>query len=159
MDEAIEYLKEVNINDYVSVHILYYDITGYPHLEQSVNKVDYSPANRCIFPTSSLKWYTAQGEGTIYISSAYINPMDGVNSVSFCSLLTIRDKHGGRAKAILVKTIPVEILHAQWIFPGAYREAQVSLLDINGQYIIQSDSMGGYILDLHQTTTQRPVLR
>lgn len=145
MDEAIEYLKEVNINDYVSVHILYYDtLSGLSAgLEQSVNKVDYSQLTDAFSYILPKMVNGTRGEGTIYISSAYINPMDGVNSVSFCSLLTIRDEHGGRAKAILVKTIPVEILHAQWIFPGAYREAEVSLLDINGQYIIQSDSMGG----------------
>lgn len=55
MDEAIEYLKEVNINDYVSVHILYYDtLSGLSAgLEQSVNKVDYSQLTDA-FPTSSL---------------------------------------------------------------------------------------------------------
>lgn len=145
MEEAIEYLKEVNINDQVSVHLLYYDtLSGLSaSLEQSLTKVDYSQLTDAFSYILPKMVNGNRGEGTIYISSAYINPLDGVKSVSFCSLLTIRDEQGKNAKAILVKTIPVEVLHAQWLFPGAYREAEVSLLDINGQYIIQSDSMGG----------------
>ena len=145
MGEAIEYLKEVNINNHVSVHILYYDTlsglsTG---LGKGVTKVDYSQLMDCFSYILPKMVNGSRGEGTIYISSAYINPLDGVKSVSFCSLLTLKDEQGKSAKAILVKTLPVEVLHAQWLFPGAYREAEVSLLDINGQYIIQSDSMGG----------------
>ena len=88
MDEAIEYLKEVNINDYVSVHILYYDtLSGLSAgLEQRVNKVDYSQLTDAFSYILPKMVNGTRGEGTIYISSAYINPMDGVNSVSFCSL-------------------------------------------------------------------------
>lgn len=145
MEEAIEYLKEVNINDQVSVHLLQYDtLSGLStSLGQSITKVDYSQLTDAFSYILPKMVNGSRGEGTIYISSAYVNPLDGVKSVSFCSLLTIQDEQGKNAKAILVKTIPVEVLHAQWIFPGAYREAEVSLLDINGQYIIQSDSMGG----------------
>ncbi|WP_343247925.1 hybrid sensor histidine kinase/response regulator [Diplocloster hominis] len=145
MEEAIEYLKEVNINSQVSVHILYYDtLSG---LSVSSNneesKVDYSHVTESFTYILPKMVNGSRGEGTIYISSAYRNPLNGVKSVGFCSLLTIKDENGQNAKAILVKSIPVEMLHAQWLFPGAYREAEVSLIDINGQYIISSDSMGG----------------
>lgn len=145
MEEAVEYLREVNINNHVSVHILYYDtLSGLSaSSENGVNKVDYSQAAESFTYILPKMVNGSRGEGTIYISSAYINPLDGVNSVGFCSLLTIKDERGENAKAILVKTIPVEVLHSQWLFPGAYREAEVSLIDINGRYMIQSDSMGG----------------
>lgn len=144
MEEAIEYLKEVNINSHVSVHILYYDtLTGLStSTENKGIKVDYSHVAESFTYILPKMVNGSRGEGTIYISSAYINPLDGVNSVGFCSLLTIKDEVGENAKALLVKTIPVEVLHSQWLFPGAYREAEVSLIDINGRYIVQSDSMG-----------------
>lgn len=145
MKEAIEYLKEVNIDERVSVHILYYDtLSG---LSTSAvndgNKVDYSHVAESFTYILPKLVNGSRGEGTIYISSAYMNPMDGIKSVGFCSLLTIKDERGENAKAILVKTIPIEVLRSQWLFPGAYREAEVSLIDVNGQYVIQSDSMRG----------------
>ena len=144
-EEAVEYLKEVNINSDVSVHILYYDTlsglsTGSGN---NGNKVDYSQVAESFTYILPLMINGTRGEGTVYISSAYINPVYGINSIGFCSLLTVRDDRGGDAKAILVKTIPVNVLHSQWLFPGAYREAEVSLIDINGRYIIQSGSMSG----------------
>ena len=145
MEEAARYLKEVNINDDVSTSILYYDtLSGLSaSREYAGNKVDYSPVAESFTYILPRMVNGSRGEGTIYISSEYINPLDGVKSVGFCSLLTIKDEKGGDAKAILVKTIPVEVLHSQWLFPGAYREAEVSLIDINGRYIMQSASMGG----------------
>lgn len=145
MAEAVEYLKEVNINSQVSVHILYYDtLSGLSTSSgNDGNKVDYSQVAESFTYILPQMINGSRGEGTIYISSAYTNPMNGIKSVGFCSLLTIKDESGEDAKAILVKTIPVEALHSQWLFPGAYREAEVSLIDINGRYIIQSDSMGG----------------
>lgn len=145
MEDAIGYLKEVNINDDVSVHVLYYDtLSGLSTSSGSNgNQVDYSQVAEAFTYILPQMVNGSRGEGAIYISSAYINPSDGVNSVGFCSLFTLKDENGINTKAILVKTIPVEILHAQWLFPGAYREAEVSLIDINGRYIIQSDSMSG----------------
>lgn len=145
MEKAIEYLKEVNIDDNVSVDILYYDtLTGLSTSSKNEeNKVDYSQLTAAFSYILPKMVNGSRGAGTIYISSAYLNPLDGIKSVGFCSLLTVRDESGDYAKAILVKTIPVDVLHAQWTFPGAYREAEVSLIDINGQYIIQSESMSG----------------
>lgn len=143
MEEAIEYLKEVNINSHISVNILYYDtLTGLSTTSKNErNKIDYSQLTEAFSYILPKMVNGSRGEGTIYISSAYINPLDGVKSVGLCSLMTIKDEKGEQAKAILVKTIPVKELHSQWLFPGAYREAEVSLIDINGRYIIQSDSM------------------
>lgn len=145
MKEAIEYLKEVNMDKDVSVHILYYDtLSGLSTSSGNAgNKVDYSQVAESFTYILPQMVNGSRGEGTIYISSAYTNPMDGVKSVGFCSLLTLKDEHGENAKVILVKTIPVEVLHSLWLFPGAYRDAEISLIDINGRYIIQSDSMGG----------------
>ena len=145
MEEAIKYLKEVNINDHTSVNILYYDtLSGLSTSpEKDGGNVDYSHVAESFTYILPQMVNGDRGEGTIYISSAFINPLDEVKSVGFCSLLTIKDEHGQNAKALLVKTIPVDVLHDQWLFPGAYREAEVSLIDINGRYIIQSDSMSG----------------
>ena len=145
MEESAAYLKEVNINDQVSTSILYYDtLTGLSTASGNAGgKADYSQVAESFTYILPQMVNGSRGEGTIYISSAYINPLDGVKSVGFCSLLTIKDENGEDAKAILVKTIPVAVLHSQWLFPGAYREAEVSLIDINGRYIMQSASMGG----------------
>ena len=145
MEEAVEYLKEVNINAHVSINILYYDtLSGLSAVSGSAgNRVDYSQVAESFTYILPQMVNGRRGEGTIYISSAYINPLDGAKSVGFCSLLTIKDEKGEDAKAILVKTIPVDSLHSQWLFPGEYREAEVSLIDINGRYIMQSASMGG----------------
>lgn len=145
MEEAIDYLREVNINNHTSINILYYDtLTGLStSLEKDGGKVDYSHVAESFTYILPQMVNGDRGEGTIYISSAFINPLDEIKSVGFCSLLTIKDEHGQNSKALLVKTIPVDILHDQWLFPGAYREAEVSLIDINGRYIIQSDSMSG----------------
>lgn len=145
MEEAVEYLKEVNIDSEVSVHILYYDtLSGLSTRSGNTgNRVDYSQAAESFTYILPKMINGNRGEGTIYISSAYTNPMDGVKSVGFCSLLTLKDENSENVKVILVKTIPVEVLHSQWLFPGAYQEAEISLIDINGRYTIQSDSMGG----------------
>lgn len=143
MEEAIEYLNEVNINSDFTVNILYYDTLAGLSTRNEGKMVDYSQLTEAFSYILPKMVNGTRGEGSIYISSAYVNPLDGVNSVGFCSLVTIKDENGDHAKAILVKTIPVEVLHSQWLFPGAYREAEVSLIDINGRYIIQSDSMGG----------------
>lgn len=145
MEEAIEYLREVNIDDQVSAQLLYYDtLAGLStDSESQGNKVDYSQVAEAFTYILPQMVNGGRGEGTIYISSVFTNPMDGVSSVGFCSLLTIKDGNGRDAKAILVKTIQVEVMHSQWLFPGAYRDAELSLIDINGRYMIQSDSMGG----------------
>lgn len=145
MEQAIEFLKEVNIDDQVSVDILYYDtLTGLSTgSEDAGDKVDYSQVAESFTYILPKMVNGSRGKGTIYISSAYISPLDKIESVGFCSMLTIKDENGKNAKAILVKTIPVEVLHSLWLFPGAYRNAEVSLIDINGRYIMQSDSMSG----------------
>lgn len=80
MEEAIEYLNEVNINSDFKVNILYYDTLAGLSTRNEGKMVDYSQLTEAFSYILPKMVNGTRGEGSIYISSAYVNPLDGTIS-------------------------------------------------------------------------------
>ena len=72
----------------------------------------------------------------VNITRAYTNPMDGTQCIGFYDKIRLTD-----GDALLVLVAPTSTLEEKWVFPTEeYRDAEISLIDGNGRYIIKGKS-------------------
>lgn len=72
----------------------------------------------------------------VNITRAYTNPMDGTQCIGFYDKIRLTD-----GDALVVLVAPTSSLEKKWVFPTEeYRDAEISLIDGNGYYIIKGKS-------------------
>ena len=78
----------------------------------------------------------------VNVTRAYTNPINAIQSIAFCCPVTVRDGESGQTSpAVLLRIIPVSIFEQKWAFPtDEYRNAEISLIDVAGNYIIKGHS-------------------
>ncbi len=81
-------------------------------------------------------------ESTVNVTRAYTNPTNAIQSIAFCSPITLLETPEGPSReAVLLRIIPVASFEQRWTFPTEdYRSAEVSLIDLEGNYIIHGHS-------------------
>lgn len=146
MGEAVDYASASQAHkDDVMAHVVYVDddsmegMSTHPH---SSNASDFSVSYRRLnlFNASD-----ARGPvGTIHVTRAYANPIDGVQSIAFYASVQLLDDNGAQRDALLLRVVPVTSLARKWVFPSEeYHEAEISLVDAQGHYIIKGRSLSG----------------
>ena len=80
--------------------------------------------------------------GTVKVTRAYTNPVNAIQSIAFCCPITVRDAQDGvQRPAVLLRIIPVSAFEHKWAFPTEdYKNAEISLIDAAGDYIIKGRS-------------------
>lgn len=102
---------------------------------------DYTVSYAGMDLLEDVSWISPLGE-SVNVSRAFTNPMSGEQSLAFCNRLTVRDdESGGKREALLLRVVPVEDLTQKWVFPREmFENAELSLVDMEGDYIIQGNS-------------------
>ncbi len=154
MKEAINYLNEVQVINSNSAHIIMLDtlegLSNRPHTE---DPNDYTVSYKSIDILSSLKnlkadlspdhntyLYTNTFD-SVHVTRSYTNPMNGIQSIAFCDVVNLSADDGSIKKALLMRIVPLDSLSGKWSFPTErYEEAQISMIDSEGNYIIKGKS-------------------
>ncbi|MDE6520734.1 MAG: response regulator [Ruminococcus sp.] len=137
IDEALDFLESANSIDGVMAHIIEYDtMTGYSTScdENGVSTVDYSSYKENL---EEVMYYLRNKEDGVFLTQTYINPIDGKETIGFCRNIELTKDHS----CLLIRTIPFTNIAENWIFPSAYEDAELSLINKQGDYIIKSASM------------------
>ncbi|MDE5936550.1 MAG: hypothetical protein K2G83_03995, partial [Ruminococcus sp.] len=137
LDETMKFLKDINTTDGVMAHLVDYNtMIGYSTVSDSNGnyEIDYSEHEEEFLKL--VKEMENNPNGT-YITHAYNNPIDEIPVVGFCNNVGINAKNN----YMLIRVVPLSYITEQWVFPSDYINAELSLIDNDGNYIIRSDSM------------------
>lgn len=154
LEEATDYLKTVQAIKTNSAHIIMLDsLTGLSNRPKTDNPNDYTVSYKAIDILSSLNNLPNQiemedgvpaysfGFDSVYVTRSYTNPMNGIQSIAFCDLIYLYDEEGHKKNALLMRVIPLEKISEKWSFPtDRYHDAQLSMIDADGNYIIKGKS-------------------
>lgn len=77
---------------------------------------------------------------SLRISRIFINPITNKKSLAFCNLVNIFDENGKAHECVLLRIESIFDLENRWFFPINFNSASVSIIDIDGDYIIKGTS-------------------
>ena len=144
-EEAVAFLRDSVATPGVMAHILYTDgdpLTGLSTEASPLHPDDFtvSYAGISLFRRKPDAFLTSQA--SVHATRAYTNPISAVQSIAFCSAITLRDAASGAARpAMLMRVVPVSAFHEKWVFPTEdYKTAEISLIDAEGDYILKGRS-------------------
>ena len=143
--EAIEFVRKSIFTPDITAHILLTgnnDLTGLSTSGRNGRKEDYpvSYNNVGIFKDGFAT--QLKEDGKLNVTRAYTNPVNAIQSISFCCPVTLRDEQTGQPQsAVLLRVVPVSFFESRWVFPTEeYDNAEISLIDTSGDYIVRGNS-------------------
>ena len=154
LEEAVDYLNTVQVVKTYSSHIIMLDtlkgLSNRPHTENpDDNTVSYSGIDILsslknirseLEPEHSTYLYTNTFD-SVHVTRSYTNPVNGIQSIAFCDVVNLTADDGSLKKALLMRVIPLENISEKWSFPTErYGDAQISMIDSEGNYIIKGKS-------------------
>ena len=145
VEEAVEFLRYSVSDPNAMAHILYEGedgLVGLSTVEQKKNPGDYSVSYKNISIFSGNYGDLIHSDSLVKVTRAYTNPVNALQSIAFCCPVTIREEETGKMiDAVILRIIPVSAFEQRWVFPTEeYREAEISLIDGAGDYIIKGRS-------------------
>ena len=142
IEDAVSFIRVSHVLPNASAHIVYKDtLSGLSTRTRPDGSDDYSVSYKRTGLLDDVSWIHDIG-GSINISRAYTNPVNGEQSIAFCNNITIHDQEtGGSRDAILLRVLPLSELEQKWIFPQEeFENAELSMIDADGDYIIKGHS-------------------
>ncbi len=154
LKESVDYLNMVQVVKTYSSHIIMLDtLNGLSNRAHTDNPNDITVSYSNIDILSSLTNLRADLEGeqntylytnsfdSVHVTRAYTNPVNGIQSIAFCDVVNLTADDGRLKKALLMRVIPLESISEKWSFPTErYGDAQISMIDSEGNYIIKGKS-------------------
>ena len=143
LEEAAAFVRASHVLANTSAHILTEKdgvLQGLSILPRAGTTDDYavSYANVNIFRNASSLGEIGSG---INITRAYTNPNSGIQSLAFCNRIHLLGDKGQKLEGLLLRVVPVSELAEKWTFPSEeYANAEISLIDSAGSYIIKGRS-------------------
>ena len=142
IEDAVSFIRVSHVLPNASAHIVYKDtLSGLSTRSKPDDSGDYSVSYKRTGLLDDVSWIHDIG-GSINISRAYTNPVNGEQSIAFCNIITIHDPEtDGSLDAILLRVLPLSELEQKWIFPQEeFENAELSMIDADGDYIIKGHS-------------------
>ena len=143
MEEARDCVRRIQPDfGTASAHLIYVDDGSMSGLSTRARTDDASAYAVSYASLNLFKPAAELGElgREVNITRAYTNPMDGKQSIAFYDRVSLRE-NGVRRDALLLRVVPTSELAGKWVFPTEeYRDAEISLIDRSGSYIIKSSS-------------------
>ena len=142
IEEAVSFIRISHVLPSASAHLVYRDtLSGLSTRSRRENADDYSVSYERMELLNDVSWIHDIGQ-SINISRAYTNPVNGEQSLAFCNFITLHDRDTGEPRdAILLRVLPLSELEQKWVFPQEeFENAELSLIDANGDYIIKGHS-------------------
>ncbi len=142
--DVVSFIRKAKTSEEVEGHLIFLDsseregVSTSPKVsDTSVYTVSYR--NIDIFDNIEKTYNTDE---SIHLTRAYTNPMNGVRSIAFCNHVTVLDEESGESKeGLLMRVVPLSRLEKKLIFlKGEYENAEISLVDMEGNYVIQGKS-------------------
>ncbi len=144
-EEAVSFVRDSLSTPDVMAHIVFPGEDGLAGLStepRASNAEDYTVSykNIGIFTDNSDAFL--REDGTVNVTRSYTNPVNGIQSVAFCCRVSIRDdRDGSPREGVLLRIISEDSFEKEWVFPTEeYRNAEISLIDHDGNYIIKGRS-------------------
>lgn len=149
LDNALDYLRKINTNKKRYAHIIDMDnfkaySSFYPKGEEKItiyekyfydNITEYEHS----FKNNMLKIFNEQSSLTV-LGKYAIPETSGGQALSVGKRVTIKTDNGNK-DYLLLRVIPIDEIQNNWIFPTAYKSAEVGIITRKGDYVIQSSSM------------------
>ena len=142
IDEAASFIRISHVLPNASAHIVYLDtLSGLSTKARRNTPDDTSVSYARMDLLNDVSWINGIGT-SINISREYTNPVNGEQSIAFCNLITLHDPETDAPReAVLLRVLPRSELEQKWIFPEEeYRNAELSMIDSDGDYIIKGHS-------------------
>ena len=162
LTEAAAFIRDSHVLKGTSAHIIDVEsLTGLSTRPRINTEDDYAVSYERLGLFDDISWISEIGE-SINVSRAYTNPVNGEQSLAFCNRILLREesgeereetgenreepeenqeKAGGSREALLLRVIPVSELEEKWVFSQEeYKDAQLSMIDAEGSYIIKGKS-------------------
>ena len=144
MDEAISFIRKAKISPEISGHLIYIDdnsMAGISTTASTTDPSDYSVdySNISIFNNVEI----SNVAGTVNLTKAYTNPLNGVQSIAFLNNVKVLDPDTLELRnALLIRVVPVNRLEQKLVFlKGEYENVEISLIDWDGDYMIHGKSL------------------
>ena len=139
-EDAINYVRKSLTAPEIMAHILFAGedgLTGFSTAPKADGDYTVSYNDLDIFSNGFDDLLREKNK--VNVTRAYINPINAIQSIGFCCSVNLRDGESGQmVKAVLLRIIPVSIVEQKWAFPTEdYKEAEISLIDLSGNYIIK----------------------
>lgn len=142
--QAIAFVRDAITSPEIMAHILFPDGDALTGLSTATRE----PAGDDTVSYRNIASFTAELEehlrqnGAVSVTRAYTNPVNAIQSIAFCSTVTVRrDAAGQPEQAVLLRIIPVSTFEKKWSFPtDDYKNAEISLIDTAGNYILRGHS-------------------
>ena len=141
IEQATSFIRISHVLPNTSAHIVFIDsLSGLSTRPRNGTTDDYEVNYGRIELLNDLSWIDEIGK-SINISRAYTNPLNGEQSIAFCNLINVKEVGGADLKqAVLLRVLPVSELIQKWVFPQEFENAELSIIDSNGDYIIKGHS-------------------
>ena len=142
IEEAVSFIKSSHVSPDNSAHVVFTDdgsLKGLSTRPRAGTRDDYTVSYKTIGLPLRLDKLVEQ-DGVINVSRSYTNPLTGIQSLAFCSKITLVDSQDAskQREAVLLRIIPTEKLEEKWVFPiDRYKDAEVALIDNDSNYIIK----------------------
>jgi signal transduction histidine kinase/CheY-like chemotaxis protein len=136
MEEAVVYVRQAQTSD-VSGQIIRLDtlegLSTHPSASDPDNyHVSYAG-------TDALDLTDVRDSSTVNMTRSYEDPISGDTVVAFYHQVILNDDDGSEYPALLLRVIPVSELQKQWIFSYYYSDADIALMQTDGDYVVQPD--------------------
>ncbi|MBQ8137458.1 MAG: hypothetical protein IJ174_08505, partial [Clostridia bacterium] len=144
-EEAIDFVRKSVTSPEIMAHILLVDdpdLSGFSTAAKAGDAQDFSVSYRNISIFSEGYEEHLRMDTMVNVTRAYTNPVNAIQSIAFCSPITLWDAPNGQSvSAVLLRIVPVSTLEQKWVFPTEdYQKAEISLIDAAGNYIIKGHS-------------------
>ena len=139
-EEAIGFVRESISTSGIMAHILFAEdggLNGLSTTARASKPGDYSVSYGNVTALNIDFGEMLAESVTVNVTRAYTNPVNAIQSIAFCCPITLKDDQ----TAILLRIVPVSAFQRKWFFPTEeYKTAEISLIDIAGDYIVQGYS-------------------
>ena len=143
IEDAADFIRSSHVLQNASAHVLYADTLSGLSTRPRLNTGDqYEVSYEQLEVLDDTGWINDVGQA-INVTRAYTNPMNGEQSMAFCNRITLRELDGTPRPALLLRVIPVRELEQKWTLRNEnYRNAEFSIIDTEGSYIIKGNAFG-----------------
>lgn len=136
LDEAFSFLKEINSDNKAKIHLI--NTSTLKGISTEIdfygkNDIDYSRTTDLFFD----EVFLGDHDKPINISNMYTNPEDGLPVISFARLIWIWEGDKSIPYSLL-RVVSSHDIQKNWSFPIQFKDAQISLIKRNGDYIIRA---------------------
>ena len=144
IDEAISFIRKAKISPEISGHLIYIDdnsMAGISTTASTTDPSDYSVDYSHIPIFNNVE--ISNVVGTVNLTRAYTNPLNGVQSIAFLNNVKVLDPDTLELRnALLIRVVPVNRLEQKLVFlKGEYENVEISLIDWDGDYMIHGKSL------------------